>query len=643
MQMQNNILITLKETCSLLAISTATGRNWIKSGRLIPTVLEHNRPFFDRTYIANIKKQLSDGTFSALKSRRNKKYVAGTFIAPGYVDKESPNQSVMLSLFHKLNEEGFELTDELLLYTLRFFAAQLLFQSKTGVQQQLLNTLLADEEYKTYSTTYSFLEEFHCTYVPKEDTLGFFYLSLKNLADRKSSGSYYTPAWLAKKLIAEQITDFSGAASILDPSCGTGCFLLQLPSLLPLETIHGYDIDPISIAITRINLAIKYRITEKKQLDLLCKNIVTGDFLSPLTDAKTYDLILGNPPWGAGICSSDRAGYSTFLSCANTASPEIYDLFIEKSLQQLKPEGKLSFVLPEALLTVKAHAQIRSIIQEKTHLCSVEYLGEAFEQVHCPSILLTLQIDQHSFYKNAVIKSCRPIYSIGVERIFSKDFPLLLMPDEEYLVLQSILSCSSCTTLVDQSVFALGLVTGNNAFHIKKFPGPELEPIIKGSDITKYHISSPSGYICFSPEQLQQTAPECCYRAPEKLVYRFINKQLVFAYDNTGLLTLNSCNILIPQIDGLAVKYVMSILNSSVAQFVFERCFRSVKVLRSHLEQIPIPVVGKEMQNEVISYTDQLMMLDEDDPQYNVIYQKLDIKIAELYQLSKEDYRIITG
>ena len=137
--------------------------------------------------------------------------------------------------------------------------------------------------------------------------------------------------------------------------------------------------------------------------------------------------------------------------------------------------------------------------------------------------------------------------------------------------MQKILSRTNCTTLVDNAVFALGIVTGNNNALLSKDSAPGLEPIIKGTDISKYHINSHSGYLAFQPELFQQTAPEALYRAPEKLLYRFINKQLIFAYDNTGLLSLNSCNILIPQIEGLSIKYVLAILNSSVAQFFFEK------------------------------------------------------------------------
>ena len=207
--------------------------------------------------------------------------------------------------------------------------------------------------------------------------------------------------------------------------------------------------------------------------------------------------------------------------------------------------------------------------------------------------------------------------------------------------MRKLYSCPNCSTLVDNSIFALGIVTGNNSERIHTAPAKGLEPIIKGSDISKYHINSYSGYISFEPENLQQTAPEDIYRAPEKLFYRFINRKLTFAYNNTGLLSLNSCNILIPKIPGLSVKYVLAVLNSSVAQFIFEKKFRSVKVLRSHLEQIPIPLAEEKIQKEIVKLVDRLMTLEETSAEYQNTYNILDQTIAVLYGLTQKECELI--
>lgn len=142
------------------------------------------------------------------------------------------------------------------------------------------------------------------------------------------------------------------------------------------------------------------------------------------------------------------------------------------------------------------------------------------------------------------------------------------------------------------------------------------------------------------PETFQQIAPIQYYRAKEKLLYRFICNQLVFAYDNKQTLSLNSCNLLIPEIEGLDIKYIMAILNSRTAQFFFKKQFHSVKVLRSHIEQIPIPEIKKEAQDRIIVMVDSILEASKDNDIVS-LYDMLDAEIANLYGLTSNEQTFI--
>ncbi len=78
------------------------------------------------------------------------------------------------------------------------------------------------------------------------------------------------------------------------------------------------------------------------------------------------------------------------------------------------------------------------------------------------------------------------------------------------------------------------------------------------------------------------------YRAKEKLFYKFIANEPIFAYDDTGMLSLNSANIVIPHVQGYSTAYIMAILNSTVISYYYKHKYRSVKVLRSAIEELPI-------------------------------------------------------
>ena len=114
-------------------------------------------------------------------------------------------------------------------------------------------------------------------------------------------------------------------------------------------------------------------------------------------------------------------------------------------------------------------------------------------------------------------------------------------------------------TLKGKASWALGIVTGNNKKFITFKRSPGFEPIYRGKDVKRFVLSSPSCYIRFRPHYFQQVAPEEKYRAKEKLIYRFISRNLKFAYDNCQSLTLNSANILIPKLPNYPVKVILAL------------------------------------------------------------------------------------
>lgn len=69
---------------------------------------------------------------------------------------------------------------------------------------------------------------------------------------------------------------------------------------------------------------------------------------------------------------------------------ESYDVFIECALSNLAADGQLSYVLPEAVLNVKAHTDIRNIILKASSIKYLEFLGNAFDGVQCPCIILQI-------------------------------------------------------------------------------------------------------------------------------------------------------------------------------------------------------------------------------------------------------------
>lgn len=653
-------VLSFSEVCRILSISAATGRNWIRLGKLKPVDASAKRPVFACSEIDRLVAAVeADG--KVLKSRRNKKKVSGASLYENYITN-GHNISVINEI---LGQDRVYIDDDVMKIIIANFALQFICRlhgkdgaeraGKTGnlIHDYLRNDLdvfgfgpLIDDLLHGVEDGTGLVDECgeilekELEYVPEEDSLGFAYISLKSMSQRKLSGAYYTPLSVVKELVG-LAAETGGLADrrILDPCCGTGNFLLYLASQsVGPECLYGQDSDELAVRIARVNFALRFNITD---MDFLKGHITCGDTLKTLPLSE-YDLILGNPPWGYDFTGEELAELAGVYRTASHKTAESFDLFVERCLSLLSEGGLLAFVLPEAILNVRSHRTIRSILLEKTEFRFVSFLGEVFSKVQCPSVILGVSNTKGKAdgTDSGGIKVCAggQTFTVSPDRKFTPDTFNFHVNDEKQSCLDEISRNAEMAYLKGNARFALGIVTGNNQAFISDRPLDGYEPVLRGSDIFKFRIAESHAYMRFVPENFQQVAPVGMYRAPEKLLYRFICDTLVFAYDDRQTLSLNSCNILIPEIPGLSVKYVLAVLNSSVAAFFCQQNFNSVKVLRSHLEAIPVPVVPGKVQQEITAIVDRIM---EPAAMVSELYEELDDRIMKLYGLSAKNCGII--
>lgn len=79
---------------------------------------------------------------------------------------------------------------------------------------------------------------------------------------------------------------------------------------------------------------------------------------------------------------------------------------------------------------------------------------------------------------------------------------------------------------------------------------------------------------------------------------------------------------------------MLAILNSSVASYFLNKKFNSVKLLKSHIESLPILMADKKFQKEIEKKVDQIM--DESKSDTTFLYNELDNDIFSVYSLSLE-------
>ena len=453
------------------------------------------------------------------------------------------------------------------------------------------------------------------------DVLGFIYQSLITEGDRNLTGQYYTNQKVVDYMTKKK--SLVDGETFLDPCCGSGAFLLSVQTNTP-ECLFGFDINPIAVMIAGVNLLVKYAekdfVPQVYCLDFLKKNLFESERENiPFG----FDNIYTNPPWGA-----DKNGFY-ISSYPEIKSKERSSMVIVESLKRLNSNGNFYFLLPTSLLKIKNHSDVRKYILSNTSIQKIDLYSDRFDGVFTDYFSINLS--------RASTNNQKYIVSTGDETI-----NIVLSESER----QSGTIVVEQLTEIDKSIirkiesrrhddlkhsqWALGIVTGDNRNKVKKEMATGLEPVYTGKQVMPFRLREESSYISFAPEAFQQCAKEDLYRAPEKLIYRFIARYPIVAYDDKQCLCLNSANILIPELDGISIKSVAALLNSSLYHYYYSIKFSDIKVLKGNLQELPFPKLTKYQDEMLCNLVSSVQSFD-----FSEDYQReLDETVYSLFEIT---------
>lgn len=438
----------------------------------------------------------------------------------------------------------------------------------------------------------------------EHDLLGLLYQCFLLEGEKNRKGSYYTPLPVAKNMV--QGLDFSKNQTFFDPCCGSGAFILALENASPNQ-IFACDNDPIAVMIAKINMLLKYK-SEIFEPQIYCcdyLNAINAPKALKALKALKASYIISNPPWGATVF--DEEGNQV-------TKRESFSCFFENAFSQLSDDGLIRFLLPVSVLNVKTHKNFRRFLLENTDIQSITLYDGAFYGVQTAYIDIESRKTRRalsqqdeiwitSWDKACLIRNERKIKKACFYLTNNLNFNLL--SDSDLQKVQKILSKGKYT--LKDSIWGLGIVTGDNKKHLKTKQGKGFEPIYTGKEIEAYTLKAPKYFIKYKRTDYQQVAKDEIYRADEKLVYKFISKNLVFAYDDSKSLVLNSANVLVPRIPGMSVKTVLAFLNSSTFKFLYKSLFGEIKILKGNLMQLPFPEISPDTDKKLTELVDEVL------------------------------------
>lgn len=202
--------------------------------------------------------------------------------------------------------------------------------------------------------------------------------------------AYYTRGHLVDFML-DAVLPWQGARCdlrVLDPSCGSGIFLVKTfqrlvhrwkqahdaepkPSDLKAileQQIFGVDINPEAIRVASFSLYLalcdeldpRYYWTREKLFPRLRgQNLIASDFFAEdhppfrtKADAGTFDLVIGNAPWGKGSAKDQRSAAHSWAKENNWLVPgkDHGPVFLAKAACLTKPDGWVSMIQSGGLL-----------------------------------------------------------------------------------------------------------------------------------------------------------------------------------------------------------------------------------------------------------------------------------------------------
>ncbi len=475
---------------------------------------------------------------------------------------------------------------------------------------------------------------------------------------RKEMGIYYTPTYIVDYIVRNTVGEYiKGKAfsninkvKILDPACGSGSFLIRAFDILAEESrkalgrelnyeekknlmlncIHGVDKDERAVDICKLNLSLK--LAEKGQLPELHNNIKCGDSLiddeniagdkafnwnekfKSIMDNGGFDVVIGNPPYGADLEEKDRTILENKFKLGNT---DTACLFIGLSILLLRSKGINGFIVPKPFVYSSTWENVREKLLEG--LTEIVDCSKVWKEVKLEQVIYFFIKNNPTKSYNSCVRKKEKIEHVGeINKDTFREFGFLLngISDRELKIGRKIKNAG-----ISLNNF---MINQRGAMYQKEITDKKSDfKVLGGAQIGRYYINSEiKGHI--SKKLIQDD--KAYVRDNSILVQNIVahienptNNIKIIAtlpkFVNTkDYIVLDTINQLKNKND-FASEVTLSILNSKLMnwymyRFIFGKAIRTMHFDNSVTDRIPIPKIDKNNQLPFINLADKMLSLN---------------------------------
>lgn len=377
------------------------------------------------------------------------------------------------------------------------------------------------------------------------------------------------------------------------------------------------------------------------------------DFARVFKEKGGFDIVIGNPPY---VQLSKEKGvpedYKQYLKRRYGTSGGRLNLFIfmiHKSVELLKKNGSLAFIIPNTILTQDYYKDTRKMILDNNKLnVIVDYQDMPFEHAVVENV--TLIFSKTIPKDDDIIKVMKG--TTEAIQLF-KNIPAVKFKKNDKYVF-SINSNDFIEKLFEDTVSLSSLCNINQAIALKGDKSLSCKneyqngyyKLLDGRNINKYGINWTGVYLDYDLERIHSCKRKDIFECNEKLFFRRVSSDLIFTYDNSQYYALNTLVVVTKkETCECNLKYLLAIMNSKLMNYIYANKYKSTKKVFSEIQarsvgELPIKVANV---SELIVLVDQAIKIKKEDFSADIedIINKIDRLVYKLYNLSDEEINII--
>ncbi|OMD28127.1 Eco57I restriction-modification methylase domain-containing protein [Paenibacillus odorifer] len=339
-----------------------------------------------------------------------------------------------------------------------------------------------------------------------------------NSISRKSSGSELTPVKIVHYMLDEVSYRSKSVLNkkLLDPSCGSGVFILGaleryltefegstdelINCLIQDKMLVAIDLNPINVVITKLGFVLKLiqasiKLT-RDQIYTLLRDLPIHEGntlekpslfseLSSVVNDDQYDVIVGNPPYIRlhRLPKATREDIKESYESA-TGRFDLYVCFIEKAVHMLREGGRISLITSNKFLTANYGKGIRNFLLSNIEILHLVDLHdtEFFEAAVLPSIITGMKNKsdkKDEFLFSSLKKSNNK--EVSAEKVDNVFFVMQdLMRNNSYKTIQLIVDSSKKDILVELSHSIVKRPEKNNQWNFSSSSEEEIKKHLEG-------------------------------------------------------------------------------------------------------------------------------------------------------------------